>query len=72
MYCILVTGIPASGKSTLADFLSERMNLPVFSKDQIKELMYDWIGFGSREEKVRLGIVSMDIMYYTTQRLRLH
>ena len=32
MYCILVTGIPAAGKSTMAKVLSEKLRLPVISK----------------------------------------
>ena len=36
MYCILVTGIPAAGKSTMAKFMSEKLKLPVISKDSIK------------------------------------
>lgn len=69
MYCILVTGIPAAGKSTMAAFLAEYFGLPVISKDRIKELMYDSIGFRSREEKVKLGIASMNIMYYMATQL---
>lgn len=69
MYCILVTGIPAAGKSTMAAFLAEYFGLPVISKDKIKELMYDDIGFRCREEKVKLGISSMNIMYYMATQL---
>lgn len=69
MYCILVTGIPAAGKSTTAEFLAEHFRLPVISKDRIKELMYDDVGFNSREEKVKLGIASMNIMYYMAEQL---
>ena len=69
MYCILVTGIPASGKSTMARFLAEAFGLPVISKDRIKECMYDTIGFRSREEKVKLGTASMQIMYDLTEEL---
>lgn len=29
MYCILVTGIPASGKSTMAEYLSEALCIPI-------------------------------------------
>ena len=50
MYCILVTGIPATGKSTMAKAMSERMKLPVISKDTIKELLFDNVGFQSRAE----------------------
>lgn len=69
MYCILVTGIPASGKSTMAEFLSNALGLPMISKDKIKEDMYDTIGFRSREEKVKLGIASMKIMYGIAEQL---
>lgn len=69
MYCILVTGIPAAGKSTMAAFLAEHFGLPVISKDKIKEFMYDDIGFCSREEKAKLGIASMNIMYYMAAEL---
>lgn len=69
MYCILVTGIPAAGKSTMAEVISERLKLPVISKDAIKELLFDNVGFQSRAEKVNLGIASMEIMYYTAGQL---
>lgn len=69
MYCILVTGIPAAGKSTMAEAISERLKLPVISKDTIKELLFDNVGFQSRAEKVNLGIASMEIMYYVAGQL---
>lgn len=64
MVCVLVTGIPASGKSTLAAALSEELGLPWFSKDSIKELLFDTVGFRSREEKAALGVGSAEILYY--------
>ena len=69
MYCILMTGIPAAGKSTMAEVISERLKLPVISKDTVKELLFDNVGFQSRAEKVKLGIASMDIMYYVAGQL---
>ena len=69
MYCILIAGIPASGKSRAAEFLAERLGLPAISKDCIKERMYDAVGFRSREEKVRLGAASMDILYYVAEQM---
>ena len=62
MYCILVAGMPASGKSTMAKAISEKWSLPLLSKDSIKELLYDNIGFGSREEKGKLGVASMFVV----------
>lgn len=69
MYCILVTGIPASGKSTMAKYISEKMNIPMLSKDSIKEILFDEVGFQSREGKVKLGNASMKMMYYSAEQL---
>ena len=62
--CILVTGIPASGKSTMAKYLSKELGIPMFSKDEIKERLFDTLGFQSREEKVRLGVAAMERLKY--------
>ncbi len=35
--CIIITGRPGSGKTTLADLLGVRLRLPVISRDAIKE-----------------------------------
>ena len=64
-----MTGIPAAGKSTMAKVVSEKLKLPVISKDTIKELLFDNVGFQSRTEKVKLGIASMEIMYYVASQL---
>ena len=53
----------------MAETIAEQMKLPVISKDTIKEFLYDNVGFQSREEKVNLGIASMEIMYYTAGQL---
>lgn len=53
----------------MAEMLSNRLKLPVLSKDTIKELLFDHVGFQSREEKVNLGIASMEIMYYAAGQL---
>jgi len=62
-YIIILTGIPASGKTTFSKYLSKELCIPIISKDYIKEILFDDIGFQSRAEKVKLGVASMDIMY---------
>lgn len=69
MHLILVAGIPASGKTTFAKYLSENLQIPMVSKDEIKELLFDDVGFHSRAEKVALGTGSLDIMYYFAESL---
>lgn len=53
----------------MAEAIAAKLNLPVISKDTIKELLFDHVGFQSREEKVKLGIASMEIMYYVAGQL---
>jgi predicted kinase len=61
--CVLVSGPPASGKTSFAQYLSDELKLPMMSKDKIKEILFDSVGFDSREQKVALGVGSMDILY---------
>ena len=53
----------------MAEVMSKRLKLPVISKDTVKELLFDNVGFQSRAEKVKLGIASMEIMYYIASQL---
>lgn len=62
MYCILLAGPPASGKSVLAARLGRELGIPVFSKDGFKERLFDRLGFSCREEKVALGFAAADIL----------
>ena len=39
--CIIITGQPGSGKTTLAKKLGERLWMPVISRDEIKEGLAD-------------------------------
>lgn len=48
---LLVAGMPASGKSTLARRLSERLGMPILEKDDLKEALFDTLGFRSYAEK---------------------
>ena len=66
---ILIAGLPASGKSTFATHLGKELGLPMLSKDRIKELLFDSLGFRSREEKVALSIAGTGLLYYYAESL---
>ena len=61
--------MPASGKSTIAVRISESLGIPMLSKDSIKEVLFDDLGFHSRAEKVQLGTAAMHILYYAAAQL---
>ncbi len=60
---ILVNGLPASGKSSLAKQLSETLSIPMLSKDGIKESLFDSLGWSDREWSMRLGVASMELLW---------
>jgi predicted kinase len=60
---VLVTGPPASGKTTLAGPLAAALGLPLIGKDLIKEALFDALGTGDRAWSRRLGRASYEVLY---------
>ena len=50
MNVIILAGMPATGKSTLAKKLQARFGYPILEKDNIKEGLFDTLGFSSFEK----------------------
>jgi glucokinase len=43
---VIVSGLAASGKTSLAEPLAQALALPLISKDAIKEALFEAIGYG--------------------------
>ena len=61
---IIITGDLAAGKSTLAASLSAELNIPYLTKDSLKEIACDAVGYETREENRRLSISATNSMIY--------
>jgi len=59
---VLVTGPPASGKTSLAQPLARHLGLPLLGKDTIKEVLFDSLGTGDRAWSRRLGAASYAVL----------
>lgn len=46
---VIVCGLPATGKSSLAEGLRDELRWPLFAKDHFKELLYDAVKPGDEE-----------------------
>lgn len=69
MDMILIAGLPATGKSRFADYAASALNLPLFCKDSIKEILFDDVGFSSHSGKTQLNYASFHIMIYAAEQV---
>lgn len=70
-YLIIITGQLAAGKTTYGKRISQKLQIPFFSKDKIKEILFDSVNDNKLEyeEKRRIGISSYDIFYNIAEEL---
>lgn len=55
---VVVTGLPASGKTTLGRALSDSLRLPFMDKDDVLETLFDALGADSPDDRSRLSRAS--------------
>lgn len=63
-HLIVVTGRPAAGKTTLARWLAQHLQVPVISKDSIREVLFEQLGWQDRAWAQMLGRATIDLMFY--------
>lgn len=58
----MVSGAPGSGKSTLARRVAEELDLPLFSKDAVKEALMDALSVPDLAASRRLGRAALEVV----------
>ena len=66
---IVVTGLPCTGKSTLAARLRERTGWPLLAKDDFKERLFATLGVHDREWSRSLSKASYELMFHLADEL---
>jgi len=68
-YIILIAGIPASGKTTYARHIAEKLRVPFIGKDNIKEKLHDVLHFDtSKHENSKLyGTASYSVFFHIAE-----
>ena len=65
---IIVTGPSATGKTSLAERLSEDLSIPLIAKDTIKEQLFNSLGWSDRAWSRKLGGASYDLIWLIAER----
>ena len=69
MMLIVVTGLECVGKTTIATYLSEEYRLCLISRDDIKESLFESLGYGDRNKSRSLGAASYFVLKKMLKRL---
>lgn len=68
-FLLIVNGAPATGKTYLSHWLSQQLDLPLLSKDDIKEELFNHFDCSSKEKSQALGAVSFDLLWLWLSKL---
>lgn len=66
---ILITGYPATGKTTLAHYLAQELGLPLLWRDGLKEKLADTLGWSTEEWSLKLGAATWELLYHLVESL---
>jgi len=62
---IVISGRPGTGKTTLARHLRDELGLPLLSRDEFKESLFDTYGWSTREHSRDLGRKAYALLWST-------
>ena len=66
---IIIHGLPCTGKTSLARYLSAQLAIPSFSKDCIKEIIFDNLGWSDRIWSKKVSLAGNRILLHIAEKL---
>jgi predicted kinase len=64
-----LSGDPGSGKSVVAGAIAQALGIVILAKDDLKEILFDTLGWDDREWSKKLGIASYELTRHTLELL---
>ena len=66
---VIVSGPPGAGKTTIAKRMGAELELPVFDRDDLKDTMFEALGWSGRAWSKRVGGAAWDLLFLIGERL---
>ena len=66
---LIVTGPPASGKTTLARRIAQDLRIPLFEKDVLKDTLYEAMDSGDKDWSRQIGMAAINLLFLTANRM---
>ena len=66
---LIVCGAPGTGKTTLARKLAPALDLPLIARDDLKESLFETLGWSTAAWSQRLGQATYELVYLLIERL---
>jgi predicted kinase len=66
---VIVSGPPGAGKTTVAQRVGPALKLPVIAKDDIKESLFESLGWSDREWSRKVGAATWFLLFLVLRRL---
>jgi predicted kinase len=64
---LIIHGLPASGKTTLAKWLAHKLGWPIIHKDDVKEILFETLGWSDRAWSRKLGVATIELLYHVVE-----
>lgn len=68
---IIIAGMPATGKTTFANYLSDKIQVPLICKDKLKEIIWEKVHYDTsiRTESQKYGGLAYDLSFHFCEML---
>lgn len=61
---VIVSGPPGTGKTTIGRMIAAELKLPYIGKDDIKEILFETVGWSDREWSKKLGAAAYELLFH--------